>query len=179
MTDICFERWSAEQTLARLEDIADLYIDAHSENPGESDEIFSRPGFIDRTIAQARRDGFEFVVARSGNTLTGFAFGYLVGGSKWWADCSLPPQEVFLASKFAVIELDVGQFYQGRGIGKRLIELLLSGRPEKFATLAATPDSPAQAMYIRWGWYKVGTFETPPVMDAMVFRLHGATPRST
>src|SRR5271155_4561268 len=169
MTETCFERWPTEDMLAKLETIANLYIDAHSGNPGESDEIFSRSGFIDRTITQARKDGFELVAATSGNTLTGFAFGYPMGESKWWADCSRPPHDILDAPKFAVIELDVRTSHQRQGIGKGLLEYLLSERPERFATLAATPDSPAQAMYIRWGWYKVGTFETPPIMDAMVF----------
>jgi hypothetical protein len=54
---------------------------------------------------------------------------------------------------------------------KKLLDILISGRPEKYATLAARPDSPAHAMYIRWGWYTVGVYETPPVMDAMVLPL--------
>jgi GNAT superfamily N-acetyltransferase len=88
-------------------------------------------------------------------------------------DCTRPAREVLDAKKFAVIDLAVRRDFQGKGIGKRLLGELLSGRTETFATLAATPGSMAHAMYIRWGWHTAGVFETPPVMDAMLIALKG------
>jgi GNAT superfamily N-acetyltransferase len=171
MTNVIFQHRSGEQAVAIVEDITSTYIDAYSGNPDEDDKLFSRSSFISRTKNQARKRGFELVAATSGGALVGFSFGYPFAPGQWWADCAPPTREVLDASKFAVIELDVQQDFQRQGIGKRLLESLLSGRTEEFATLAATPGSAAHAMYIRWGWYKVGVFETPPVMDAMLIAM--------
>jgi GNAT superfamily N-acetyltransferase len=171
MTEMIIERCSSEQTVAMMDDIASIYTDAHSGNPDEDDELFSRPSFITRTKSQARKPGFELVAAISNGSLIGFSFGYSFPAGQWWTDCTPPTQEVLDAAKFAVIELDVRRKFQSQGIGKRLLEELLSERSEKFATLAATPGSKAQTMYIRWGWQTVGVFETPPIMDAMLVAM--------
>lgn len=171
MTDVVIERSSSGETAAILDDLASAYIDAHSGNPGEDHELFSRSSFISRTSSQAQKPGFELVAAFSGSALVGFSFGYPFREGQWWSDCTPPTREVLDASKFAVIELGVRRGFQGQGIGKRLLEELLSNRTEKFATLAATPGSMAHAMYLRWGWHTVGVFETPPVMDAMIIAM--------
>lgn len=171
MTEITFERYSGGQMLTMLNNIASLYVEIHSENPDERDELFSPASFIARTKSQARKDGFELVAATSLDILVGFAFGYPFLPGEWWADCTPALQEVINSPKFAVVELDVRKDYRRQGIGKNLLEKLLVDRGEKFATLAATPGSLAHEMYIRWGWHKVGVFKTPPVMDAMLFQL--------
>jgi hypothetical protein len=173
MTDVILERRTGEQALAMMEDIADLYMEAHSGNPGESDELFSRSSFVTRTSRQARGTGFELIAAIAADVLVGFSFGYPFSADGWWAGCTPPPEGMGGASKFAVIELDVLQTCQGRGLGKKLLEELLAGRAEDFATLAATPGSQAHAMYLRWGWHKVGSFEEAPVMDALAIPLSG------
>ena len=154
MTEVGLRHHTGGQVLAMLADIADLYIAAHSGNPGESDELFSRPSFVTRTSEQAREPGFDLVTATVDSTLVGFSFGYLFGPGRWWADCTPLPQDVLTSSKFAVIELDVRKDYRGQGLGRKLLEELLKGRPEQFATLAATPGSQAHWMYLRWGWHK-------------------------
>jgi hypothetical protein len=68
----------------------------------------------------------------------------------------------------AVIELDVDGELRRRGFGRGLINQLLSSRPEPFATLAATVEGNAHAMYLRWGLYIVGRFRDEPIMDALV-----------
>lgn len=166
-----FERHSGEEALAMLDQILDLYLEIRSEYPEEDYEIFSRSSFIERTRIQAQRDGFQLVTATSGDVLAGFSFGYPIASGRWWADCPPPPEDILRSSKFAVIELEVRKTYRGHGTGKKLLDSLLSGRPEKYATLAALPDSPAHAMYERWGWYDVGVFEDEPVMNAMVIPL--------
>jgi GNAT superfamily N-acetyltransferase len=173
MNGLDYSRHDGEAAITMMDDIADLYIDAHSGNPGEEDELFSRPSFISRTGSQARKPGFELVTATSDGALTGFSFGYPIPAGQWWSECTPPPRDVLDSAKFAVIELDVRQGLRGQGVGKRLLGTLLDGRAEKFATLAATPGSPAHAMYLRWGWSTAGEFCTPPVMDAMIIALRG------
>lgn len=173
MTDVVIERRSGEQAGAMIDDIASAYIDAHSGNPDEDDDLFSRSNFISRTSSQVRKPGFDLVAAISDGVLVGFSFGYPFHEGQWWSDCTPPVVEVLNAPKFAVIELAVRRDFQGQGIGKRILGELLSGRTESFATLAATPGSMAHAMYIRWGWHTVGVFETPPIMDAMLIALAG------
>ena len=179
MTGPALARHDGETTAAMLEEIADLYTDAHAGNPGEDDELFSRASFLTRTTSQARKPGFELVTASSDDMLAGFSFGYTIPAGQWWAECPPPPREVLDSPKLAVIELDVRPTWQRQGIAKKLLQMLLDGRAEKFATLAATPDSPAQAMYLRWGWTTVARFDTPPVMDAMLIRLESISSGET
>lgn len=170
--NVLFERHSGEQTLAMLEEITDFYEEIHSEDADdESHDLFSRPTFIARTTSQARTNGFELVTASLTGFLVGFSFGYPFPPGQWWGECTPPPKEVLNSSKFAVIELNVRKAYQGQGIGKKLLDKLLAARPEKFATLATITGSTANAMYLRWGWHKVGFFVTPPPMDALVIPL--------
>jgi GNAT superfamily N-acetyltransferase len=78
-----------------------------------------------------------------------------------------------VATKFAVIELNVLPEFRGQGLGKELLNRLLSDRPEAFATLATLPSSMARTMYERWGWYKVAEFTDEPPMDALALELRG------
>jgi GNAT superfamily N-acetyltransferase len=171
MTEATYARHTGKQTLAMLDELTDLYLETHSEQPYHDDPIFSRSQFIDRTTDQAKRPGFELVTVRAGDTLAGFSFGLPFAAGSWWADCTMPPQHILRAAKFAVIELDVRRVYRGQGWGKALLDTLLSERSEPYATLAAIPESPAYAMYERWGWYKVGVFTDEPVMDALALPL--------
>jgi ribosomal protein S18 acetylase RimI-like enzyme len=172
MTDIRFKRHSGDQTLAMLAEITAFYEEVHAEDADdESHELFSRPTFIARTVSQAQTKGFELVTATSNELLVGFSFGYPLSPGRWWGECTPPPEEVLASYKFAVIELNVRKAFRRQGIGKKLLDELLAARPEKFATLATITGSTANAMYLRWGWYKVGVFLTPPPMDALVIPL--------
>jgi GNAT superfamily N-acetyltransferase len=155
-----------------VDDIADLYAEIHTETPLDADPLFSRPNFMARINREVRHPGFELVAVTLNGALVGFSFGYPFARGRWWAHSADPPREVFRASKFAVIELDVQRIYRGHGLGRRLLTELLASRTEQFATLAAIPDSPAQAMYLLWGWQKVGIIGGEgPVMDAMLLPL--------
>jgi ribosomal protein S18 acetylase RimI-like enzyme len=172
MSDLVYSRHSGEQTLAMLEDIADLYDEIHSQMPEEQGGIFSRPSFIARTKSQTRIAGFELVTAMSGDILVGFGFGHPFLPGRWWGDCTPIPRDVLNSSKFAVIELDVRQSYRRQGIAKELLDMLLIDRGEDFATLASTPATVANAMYKRWGWYEVGKFTDS--MEALLVPLKKA-----
>jgi ribosomal protein S18 acetylase RimI-like enzyme len=172
VNEATYERHAGEQTLTMLEELVTVYRDARIEDPDRDDPLFSGSQFTARTEAQSRRAGFELVTARVSGTLVGFSFGYPFQSRSWWTDASAPPEPVLQATKFAVIELDVGRAYQGRGLGRTLLDTLLSQRSEDYATLATIPGSSAQAMYERWGWYSVGSIGGDgPVMDAMLKAL--------
>ncbi|SFJ05755.1 GNAT family N-acetyltransferase [Amycolatopsis regifaucium] len=49
---------------------------------------------------------------------------------------------------------------RGRGHGRALLDDLLKDRPERFALLGSRVAAPARALYRRWGWRKVGGFDT-------------------
>jgi GNAT superfamily N-acetyltransferase len=111
--------------------------------------------------------------------LIGYSFGLTFPESRWWSgDATAPPQEILSVAKFAVIELLVRKQFRGHGVGRRLLDELLSERTESYAILTAMPDAPAREAYRRWGWRQIGTaHHTPdsPVLDALVLPLRGAT----
>lgn len=155
-----------------LDAIADLYAEIHTETLLDANPLFSRPSFMARIKNEVRQPGFDLIAMTLNDELAGFSFGYPFVDGRWWAHSTPPPHEVLRASKFAVIELDVRKSHRGQGMGKRLLDELLAVRPEQFATLAAIPDSQAHAMYLRWGWRKVGIIGGEgPVMDAMLLPL--------
>ncbi|MEH1130398.1 GNAT family N-acetyltransferase [Micromonospora sp. CPCC 206061] len=47
--------------------------------------------------------------------------------------------------------------WRRRGIGHALLNELLAERPEKYAMLSSLPDTPARAVYERWGWRPVAS----------------------
>lgn len=169
MSELVYKRHSGERMLAMLEDITNLYVDIRSENPDEQYDIYSRSSFVERTTNQARKPGFELVAATLNGFLVGFSFGYPLPPEAWWGDCTPAPQDVLGSSKFAVIELDVHKSYRRQGIAKKLLDMLLGDRTEKFATLAVIPGSIADDMYKRWGWYKIGEFTDS--MEALVIPI--------
>lgn len=172
-----FHSGGGSAVLAMLDEMTDLYRAVYAEPPYNSGPLWSDDLFRLRTEHQARRDGFRARWARSGaGDLVGFAFGFGMGAGGWWGggDADLPPEEILAGDKFAVIELIVDRAWRGQGIGRRLLDELLAGRPEPYAMLTAVPAAPARALYDRWGWRQVGTARhTPdsPVMDQLVLRL--------
>jgi GNAT superfamily N-acetyltransferase len=169
MSDITYKRHSGEQMLAMLYEVANFYGEIHTDMPEEQGGIFSRQSFLTRTASQAQAPGFELITATLRESLVGLTFGYPMAAGRWWGDCTSAPEEILAASKFAVIELDVRKSYRRQGIAKTLLDMLLSDRDEDFATLASTPGAIANAMYKRWGWYKVGVFTDS--MEALVFPI--------
>lgn len=126
--------------------------------------------------------GFEAVVARKEGALAGFAYGApLTAGSRWWDGLEPAASADFVSESggrtFAVIDLAVRPSHRHQGLGRRLLDELLAGRPEERATLATAPrDREIQAMYRRWGWRHVGRTpgepgETEPWFDLYVIAL--------
>jgi GNAT superfamily N-acetyltransferase len=161
-----FHRGDGKAALALFSQLADLYQEAYAEPPYHSGPLFDADAFEARTRRQATRDGFTIVWAETNGRVVGFAFGFMMPAGGWWAgQAATPPDRV------------VARAWRGHGIGRRLLDELLSGRPESFAILTAVRDAPARAMYARWGWEQVGTAQhttDAPVMDQLVLRLPAA-----
>jgi ribosomal protein S18 acetylase RimI-like enzyme len=105
-----------------------------------------RPGL--RAVAATDEDG----------RLVGVAYGYLGEPGQWWHDQvagALSPQLVssWLTGAFEVCELHVRPAAQGRGIGRALLDQLLTGPPAGTAVLT-TPDreTRARGFYRDAGW---------------------------
>jgi ribosomal protein S18 acetylase RimI-like enzyme len=157
----------AETVPALLDDICVVYADAYGQVPGE-DADAKVAAFRGRAAKALSRPGYEMVVARNGDELAGFVFGYsLAVDTHWWDDLSPQPSPEFLredgSRTFVVAEIEVGRKWQGSGVGRALHDEILSGRREQRATLATGPGADtARAIYERWGWQKIGTVPGTP-----------------
>jgi ribosomal protein S18 acetylase RimI-like enzyme len=169
--DHVYAHHSGEQALAMLDELADAYDEIRGGESEYDHETFDQAHFVSRTTQQAAREEFDLVTIRAADRLAGFSFGYRFGPDLWWANAPHPSPAILAAAKVAVIELNVLPCYRGQGWGRRLMDELLAGRPERYATLAAIRGGSAQEMYQRWGWGIIGAFDGEPPMDVMVKRL--------
>ena len=135
--------------------------------------------FLDRLAEDSKRPGFSLVAACGGGRplgLVGFAYGYTMPAGEWWdgTDCP-PPEEVKAADKIAVMEWAVLPDRRGAGIGRRLLDQLLAGRREQWATLSVNPAADARVIYDRWGWRQVASIRPGrmPGMAVMLLELPG------
>ncbi len=174
-----------QQTVELVDAVCELY-----------DAVFSQPPFDwpkgrseehRRGLERMRADPtFGMATAEVGGELVGFAYGVaLKPDTKWWqgADRPLPDDLTteWPGRTVAVIDLGVRSDRRRQGIGRALVDTLLTGRREERATLAVRPDATdTQTFYRRLGWRKVGRFEgaptdTEPFFDLYVLPL-GAKP---
>jgi ribosomal-protein-alanine N-acetyltransferase len=115
-----------------------------------------------QAFREAIRSGHHYLAARDGERLVGYAGIAQVAG---------PPQP-----EAEVHTIGVHPDHQGRGIGRRLLEGLLSHADELAATVyleVRTDNEPAQALYRRTGFEVVGTrrnYYRPSGADAYTMR---------
>jgi ribosomal protein S18 acetylase RimI-like enzyme len=156
------------------------------------DMVFSQPPFrwVDEESVHHRRSlvevsrnpTFGLAVAAAGGELVGFAYGVrLPPTTGWWRGFQEPvPAELvaeYEGRTFALIDLAVAEAYRGRGLGRRLLDLLLGSRSEERATLCVQPTAiETQAIYEHLGWQRVGrkeaaADEVSPLWDVFVLPL--------
>lgn len=126
--------------------------------------------FSERVLRYAaERNGFRFITARDGEgQLTGLALAVLAEPGDWWRDraaAALPGPEAarWLGDLcLEVVHVAVAPAVQRQGIGKRLHDALISGRPAPTGVLSCHPSAgPAQRLYLAQGWTLLtGAFRT-------------------
>ncbi|GIG56016.1 hypothetical protein Lfu02_03880 [Longispora fulva] len=153
------------------DDLAALYAVVFGEAPyheGPDDVARFRAAYPEQTTDP----GFALVAALRGETLVGAAFGVTYPAGRWWQRATQgPPAAVTGVDTFAVKEWIVHPDARGGGLGRRLLDALLTDRPEPFATLAANPLAPARQIYHRWGWRHVDTSDDTGPLGVMDFLL--------
>jgi ribosomal protein S18 acetylase RimI-like enzyme len=122
------------------------------------------------------RDGFRLAVARDGERLVGFAWGYVGLRGQYWSDWvvrELPAEvtEDWVGGHFELVELAVLEECRRHGLGRRLHDVLLDGVQSDRGLLSTdNHDSPAVRLYASHGWLKLG--ELSPEVQVMGLRLH-------
>jgi GNAT superfamily N-acetyltransferase len=141
-----------------------VHLDARAEL---LDQPFYAPErFWERFESYLRGPGFDLVAGTVDDKLVGYAFGsVLPADTRWWsgiegADPSLTAETG--GRTFAFREILVRKAFQHRGYAHQLHAELLAGRTEERATLLVRSDNPARLLYVRWGWFTVGSLQPYP-----------------
>jgi GNAT superfamily N-acetyltransferase len=147
---VSFQVWDVPTLRARLDEVVAVYraafLDVYERDP-------------DRAAAERRaharthldRPALRAVAALApSDRLVGFAYGHPGRGGQWWHDVvtrSLPPAlaQTWFSDCFEVVELHVLPDWQGHGIGRRLLRMLLSEAHEQTAALSALAGSETRA----------------------------------
>jgi GNAT superfamily N-acetyltransferase len=163
----------AESARPVTDEIRDLYATVYAEPPyNEGPEHVRQFGrWWKEHLDQV---GFTLATARDGNRLVGAVYGHTMPPGKWMEpDADEPPAELREAKKLFVVEWMVLPGHRGRGVGRRLLAMLLADRSEPYAVLAANPAAPARRLYERMGWQQHGQIRPRriPNMDVLVLRL--------
>jgi ribosomal protein S18 acetylase RimI-like enzyme len=99
------------------------------------------------------RSGFVGVLARDGDEVVGFGYGYHGRSGDWWHDVvarALGRREAreWLADSFELAELHVLPSHHGRGIGRRVLETVLAHAVGTTVVLSTHDrESPARGLY--------------------------------
>lgn len=167
MDDVTLTRHVADDVPAMLDEICDAYADAYGEVPGEDSGVKSS-AFRERATSALEARNYEIVVARAGQQIVGFVFGYSLRPEReWWKGLKPEPPAGFATETgdrtVVLAEIEVRRAWQGRGVGRALHDAFLGGRSEERATLASNPAATAtHALYEGWGWVRMGTVPGRP-----------------
>ncbi|WP_327695630.1 GNAT family N-acetyltransferase [Streptomyces sp. NBC_00459] len=184
MGEVFFRRLSRWQADGDREELADLYVAAYEEPPGE--EYRNRERFLARLAEDVQRPGFDMVAADDqdgdDDEPAGMAYGYPLhrDGSWWRGFVGVVPdkaEELTASGKvFVVGDLMVLPEHRRRGIGSRLQERLLAAGDAELAVVLLDPDNAgARAAFRAWGWEGLGELR-PGTGDAVLQVLARALP---
>ncbi|CUU55754.1 Acetyltransferase (GNAT) family protein [Parafrankia irregularis] len=159
MTDVRIVRWSPARMRARLDDVIGVYkaafLDEHEDDPVRAarDRATHARRHFDRGDLRA------VVALTPDDQVVGMTYGLPGKVGQWWHDvvaAALPPDDAvrWLADCMEVVELHVLPGYQGRRIGRDLLQELLRDVPQRTAALSALelPGSRARRLYASEGF---------------------------
>jgi ribosomal protein S18 acetylase RimI-like enzyme len=167
--DSTVELWDGVQAEPLADEVFAVYDAVFGDHPDLSEW---REALYDRHRA---REGFRLAIARDGERLVGFTWGYVGERGQYWSDWVVRelPGEVtqdWVGGHFEVVELAVLEDWRRHGLGRRLHDVLLDGISSDRALLATdNRDSPALRLYTSHGWTKLG--ELSPEVQVMGLRL--------
>lgn len=159
---------------AALESVCVLFAEVFGSPPlnRSSDVLTSQR----RALASlVREPGFGMATTWRGGDLAGFAYGTsLAEKSSWWdrLQTAVPDEVVreWAGRTFVIIDMAVGRSWQGRGVGRWVLETLLASRTEERASLSVVPDNErAHGFYRHLGWEYVGRVRGAPHHTAPYF----------
>jgi GNAT superfamily N-acetyltransferase len=176
--EVTYERHEGAQAAAQLDAFLAAYEEVYADPPyseGPSDVA----QFIDRYLVHTRRPGTRLVLARDGEEVVGFTYGFLLPvDTGWWTSLHRSLPEDFTretgSRTWAIIELAVRKPWRRRGIAAALHSALLEGLRVERVTLTVRPEpeaAPARSAYAAWGYRNVGVahpWEGAPFYTAMV-----------
>jgi ribosomal protein S18 acetylase RimI-like enzyme len=164
------ERWDGDQAVARASEIWPVYDEVFGDRPSEQEW---RDSTFDR---HCERRGFRLDAAFDGETLSGFAYGYIGDLGQYWPDrvAAVLGEESareWVGDHFEFVELAVRPPYRRRGIGSALHDALMSDPPADRALLSTDDgdDAPAVRLYQSRGWRRLALLE--PGVQVMGLRL--------
>jgi len=168
---------TAELARPFLDPICDLYDEVFSEPPSHWQEEESDL-HRSRLLRLLEDPTFGITVARVGDELVGFAYGFTIpADTTRWTRLVMPvAEEVALewpGRTFMLFDFAVRASYRGRGIGRALHNQLLASRSEERATLAVEPDTiQSKQIYEHWGWHRVGEMTGAPGESSPSFEIY-------
>lgn len=171
---VTITRWTAQDLLNNLDEAMAIYAKAMG-YPAETGRAHA--GF---TATHTSRRGFRATAALAGDQLAGFGYGYTTEPGQWWHDQVLRSDARaagWLTNCFELCELHVLPKWQGRGIGRELLGLLLDELPEN-RVLLSTPEGDTRAwrLYRSFGFVDVARNHLFPG-DSRPFAILGLTLR--
>jgi ribosomal protein S18 acetylase RimI-like enzyme len=146
------EVWDRIELSARCEDVLRVYAAAMEVSVPSA---MTRRGIL---LSHLDRRDLRAVAASDGEDLVGIAYGYVGEPGQWWHDqvaaaMSTEARRRWLSHAFEVCELHVRPEHQGHGLGRMLLETLLTDTGTATAVLS-TPDRETRAreFYRAGGW---------------------------
>lgn len=150
---------TTEKTVARVEEVdAATFAASITVTSQIYGEAMRRPPELvvqrrEIMAAHAHRAGFVGVLASDDDKVVGFGYGYHGRPGDWWHDVvaralGRRDSREWLQDSFELAELHVHPSRHGEGIGRRILELVLS-RAEGTTAVLSTHDreSPARQLY--------------------------------
>jgi GNAT superfamily N-acetyltransferase len=164
LTDARLETLDGPATRRLAADLRAIYLAALAQPPfGEGEE--QADAFAAELADEVEETGFRSCAALVGGAPVGFAYGCPAFAGEpedeWTRELvdSVGPEvtEGWIRAQFAFIWTAVRPEWQGRGLGGRLHDELLSTAAEPRAWLVTYPfDCPAVRLYRRRGWVELG-----------------------